>query len=74
MLVTIPKDKMLYLFAKKGIWEACHLIDFKRLVKTCAKRTDFDASIASGYAIMAVNTIYGSTRREKVQIKFQTYA
>jgi hypothetical protein len=40
-----------------------------------AKRTDFDASIASGYAIMAVNRKpYGSTREKPVQIKFQTYA
>jgi len=42
-----------------------------------AKRTEFDATIASGYAIMAVNRkpyLAPSGPKKPVQIKFQTYS
>jgi hypothetical protein len=42
-----------------------------------AKRTEFDATIASGYAIMAVNRkpyLAPAGAKKPVQIKFQTYA
>ena len=42
-----------------------------------AKRTDFDATIASGYAIMAVNRkpyLAPTGAKKPVQIKFQTYS
>lgn len=42
-----------------------------------AKRTEYDATIASGYAIMAVNRkpyIEPRTNSNKVSIKFQTYS
>jgi hypothetical protein len=44
-------------------WEVCHLTEHYAIGKkfNAGKRTDFDATIASGYAIMAVNRKpYGS--------------